>query len=350
VADWGGFRPDTCETIEMAGDGVDSATLMIDSACKVLTLIYHWDKAEDGREAATVRQRVLLDEIKRGYGHQIVFRCPRCELRCIRLALRPHGMVCAQCGPVVWGANREGKCGRLARRANRIADKLGMKSWAERPMEKPAGMRMRTYVSLLDQRQRVLAKIARHLVVTRLLDALTPAELKRMKKELADEVTRRLAADGFTGARVALAWEADLRHEGQATELTVHYDGDDLAEMSARFVAEYVKTYGYKDESSIELVKLRVVGRGLRERRLDFRQLAIDLRAGAPTTRSRAIHFARGSAAVDTEVVSRSALTSARRRGPLVIEEFDSTTVVPPDASVHRDRLGNIVLDLEVRP
>ena len=170
-----------------------------------------------------------------------------------------------------------------------------------------------------------------------------------MKQRLAADVTRRLAADGFTGARVALAWEADLRHEGQATELTVHYDGDDLGEMAARFVAEYVKTYGYQDESPIELVKLRVVGRGLRERRLDFKQLAIESRAGAPTTRSRAIHFARGAAAVDTEIVPRSALSSSPRRGPLVIEEFDSTTVVPPDASVHRDAMGNIVLDLEVR-
>ena len=167
-----------------------------------------------------------------------------------------------------------------------------------------------------------------------------------MKQRLAAQVTRRLAADGFTGARVALSWEADLRHEGQATELTVHYDGDDLGEMAARFVAEYLKTYGYEDESPIELVKLRVVGRGLRERRLDFKQLAIESRAGAPTARSRAIHFARGAAAVDTEIVPRAALSSSPRRGPLVIEEFDSTTVVPPDASVHRDAMGNIVLDL----
>ncbi len=64
--------------------------------------------------------------------------------------------------------------------------------------------------------------------VTRPLDELTSAELKQMKQQLAADVMRRLAADGFTGARVALGWEADLRHEGQATELTVHYDGDDL--------------------------------------------------------------------------------------------------------------------------
>jgi N-methylhydantoinase A len=184
--------------------------------------------------------------------------------------------------------------------------------------------------------------------VTRTLDTLTGADLGRLKRRLADDVTRRLAADGFSGARVALGWEADLRHEGQATELTVHYDGDDLEELAARFVAEYVKTYGYKDDSPIELVKLRVIGRGLRERRLDFAKLAIESRAGAPTARSRAIHFARGTAAVETEILPRSALSTSPRRGPLVIEEFDATTVVPPDATAHRDPMGNIVLDLAV--
>ena len=182
--------------------------------------------------------------------------------------------------------------------------------------------------------------------VTQPLDALTTADLERMKAGLADDVTRRLSADGFTGQRVALSWEADLRHEGQATELTVHYDGDNVPEMAARFVAEYVKTYGYRDESPIELVKLRVIGRGLRERRLDFRRLAVELRAGAPADRSRAIHFMRGSAPIETEVVARAALPTSPRRGPLVIEEFDSTTIVPPDASVWRDATGNIVLEL----
>jgi N-methylhydantoinase A len=164
---------------------------------------------------------------------------------------------------------------------------------------------------------------------------------------LADEVTRRLAADGFTGRRVALAWEADLRHEGQASELTVHYDGDDLSEMAARFVSEYVKTYGYEDASPIELVKLRVVGKGLREQRLDFERLTVAPRAGAAATPLRAVHFARNTGPVETNVVPRQALSQSPRRGPLIIEEFDATTVVPPDAAVHLDVMGNIVVDLQ---
>jgi N-methylhydantoinase A len=197
----------------------------------------------------------------------------------------------------------------------------------------------------------MLASDVEHVALDTLMcpmQALTARELRRIKGRLADEVVRQLAGDGFTGAHVALAWEADLRHEGQATELTIHYDGDDPDELIARFTAEYIKTYGYKDESPVELVKLRVVGRGLRERRLDFRQLEVEPRAGAPAARSRALHFARGSPPVDTDVVARSAILAVPRRGPLVIEEFDATTVVSPDASVHRDTMGNIILDLEV--
>jgi N-methylhydantoinase A len=184
--------------------------------------------------------------------------------------------------------------------------------------------------------------------VTRPLGEMTSADIRHIKAGLAHEVMGRLAADGFSGKRVALAWEADLRHEGQATELTVLYDGNEPKELAACFVAEYVKTYGYEDETPIELVKVRVVGRGLRERRLDFAQLSIDPRPSAPSGRSRAVHFARGAPAIETEVVTRAALAPSPRRGPLVIEEFDATTIVPPDASVHRDPMGNIVLNLEV--
>jgi hypothetical protein len=48
----------------------------------------------------------------------------------------------------------------MVRRANAICSDLGLQSWAQQPMEKPPHMRLRKYVSLLDQRQRILAKIA----------------------------------------------------------------------------------------------------------------------------------------------------------------------------------------------
>jgi N-methylhydantoinase A len=185
------------------------------------------------------------------------------------------------------------------------------------------------------------------LTIVRPLDALRASELRGAKAGLAEEVGAQLAADGFPPERQAFAWEADLRHEGQASELTVDCEGDDPAELSHRFRAEYSKTFGYEDDSPIELVKLRATGRALSGERLDFKALQTATPAGAAAAGYRRAHFERGRPASLVAVVPRSALTSAPRRGPLIIEEFDATILVPAHASVHLDAIGNIVLDLD---
>jgi N-methylhydantoinase A len=183
--------------------------------------------------------------------------------------------------------------------------------------------------------------------VGRRLDRMDIADLGAVKTELRQHVSARLAADGYQAERTAFVWEADLRHEGQATELTVPFEGDDFAQIRERFVAEYFKTYGYRDSTPIELMKVRVAGRGLRENRLDFGNMKIAARAGSSQNGTRQISFARGEAAVAVEIVDRGAVGSSPRRGPLIIEEFDATIVVPPDATVHRDVIGCIVLEFE---
>ena len=49
-----------------------------------------------------------------------------------------------------------------------------------------------------------------------------------------------------------------------------------------------------------------------------------------------------------TPVISRSRLDEKPRQGPLVIEEYEGTVVVPPDATAARDADGNILIDLAV--
>ncbi|QCI65985.1 hydantoinase/oxoprolinase family protein [Phreatobacter stygius] len=181
--------------------------------------------------------------------------------------------------------------------------------------------------------------------VTRPLAAMTPAELKGLKDELQADVGARLTQDGYPAARSEFLFEADLRHEGQATELTVAFAGEDLDTIRERFVAEYFKTYGYKDTTPIELMKLRIIGRGLRESRLDFADMKIAHRPGAAKTSTREVAFARGDRPVPVGIVTRAAIGAEPRQGPLIIEEYDATIVVPPDARVHRDAIGCIVLE-----
>jgi len=93
------------------------------------------------------------------------------------------------------------------------------------------------------------------------------------------------------------------------------------------------------------LMKVRVAGRGLRDNRLDFRAMKIAPRAGAPGSGTRQISFARGEPPLAVDIVDRAAIDDKPRPGPLIIEEFDATIVVPPDARVHKDAIGCIVLE-----
>lgn len=180
------------------------------------------------------------------------------------------------------------------------------------------------------------------------LDGMQVSDLKAIKSELQQQVAGQLAGDGYQAERTMFLWEADLRHEGQATELTVPFEGEDFDQIRERFIAEYFKTYGYRDATPIELMKVRVAGRGLRENRLDFAAMKIAARQGASRSGTRDVSFARGEAAVAVEIVDRGAVGMSPRQGPLIIEEFDATIIVPPDARVHKDAIGCIVLEFEV--
>lgn len=189
-------------------------------------------------------------------------------------------------------------------------------------------------------------------MVSRRLDETTAADLEAVMNALAREATAGLRQDGYNDDRIALDWEADLRHEGQASELTVQFkdEGDILAALGDAFLAEYLKVYGYRDESPIELVKISLTARGLRERRLDFGAIRVDERPPAHGGKERAIAFGRGSDAVPVPVIGRADLGATPKAGPLVVEEFDATIVVPGSAMVHRDGVGNVVIDLGDEP
>ena len=184
--------------------------------------------------------------------------------------------------------------------------------------------------------------------VMRLLDDITPDELQAIMDRIGADVKAKLSAEGYGDDRIELVWQAELRHEGQATELPAPFtaDGDIMAQMRERFVEEYFKTYGYKDQTPLELVKLTVTGRGLRESRLDFKAMQIEHRAAAAQSGARMVSFTRGEPAVETEIVSRAAITATPRQGPLIVEEFDATIVVPPDARISQDAIGNLVLEI----
>ncbi|HXD97786.1 MAG TPA: hydantoinase/oxoprolinase family protein [Candidatus Acidoferrum sp.] len=184
-----------------------------------------------------------------------------------------------------------------------------------------------------------------------------PAALARARlrlDEIREEALATLAAEGYPRAEVRLEAQADLRYAGQASELVIplpeaRLDPARLDELGEAFNREYAATYGYASDEALELVNVRVVATGLREHRLDFREVTI-VGEPAPAARRRAVHFQRGGPAVPTPVVARAALALGPTPGPLIVEEYDSTVVVPPGATVRRDPFGNLLITLDSRP
>ncbi len=73
--------------------------------------------------------------------------------------------------------------------------------------------------------------------------------------------------------------------------------------------------------------------------------MARSTRARPDRRRSRPAYFGERFGLLDTPVLRRGDLTAEARPGPLVIEDHDATTVVPPDFSARRDDAWDIVIE-----
>ena len=176
-------------------------------------------------------------------------------------------------------------------------------------------------------------------------DAAVMTRARARLEDIYTEARATLMDEGYADGDVRVTPSVDLRYAGQGSELTVSLPGgtfEDLAALREAFQHEYTTTYGYASDEPLELVNVRCVAAGVRAHRLDFRGVKVAARAVEP--RRRSVHFARGAAALDTPVVPRESIGERATPGPLVVESYDSTVVVPPDASVLRDAFGNLVI------
>jgi N-methylhydantoinase A len=144
---------------------------------------------------------------------------------------------------------------------------------------------------------------------------------------------------------------ADLRYTGQAHELTITVPEEplDMARLATAFGDEHERNYGHRaDADAVECVTLRVVGRLPVSRASQIASRIPGTAAGSDATSVRAAYFGPAHGMVNTRVLGRADLSSEALRGPLIIEEYDTTVVVPPGWSASRDASDNIHLFAEV--
>ena len=175
---------------------------------------------------------------------------------------------------------------------------------------------------------------------------LDVAELRRTFAEMREEARGRLLADGFGEDRVRLETWLDMRYVGQAFELSVPF-GDGVAsigDLERAFHRAHEARYSHAVEDPVEIVSFRLSAYGVVAKpRLPGGIVG----AGAPeTARTETRQVAFDGVFAPTAVYPRDRLAAdAVVRGPALVEEPGTTTVVPPGFRAWRDMHGNLVLE-----
>jgi N-methylhydantoinase A len=186
------------------------------------------------------------------------------------------------------------------------------------------------------------------------LGDLPPDHAETQFAALESQADEDLAGEGLGGRERHFIRELDLRYAGQGYEIRTPLDGIDvnpvtaasLTEIAARFHELHQTLHGHSaPDQAIEVVSYRVRVRApVPKQDLPALDGLSDEAAASKGTRSVTFD---GRSRFEAPVYDRDALTAAAIEGPAVIEQFDSTTVLPPGWTARLDHYGNIVAERE---
>ena len=182
----------------------------------------------------------------------------------------------------------------------------------------------------------------------RRLDAVDPTRVSAMYDEMATQAMAVVRESSVAGA-ITVQRAADGRYAGQGYELTVPVppgplDAGALARVRAAFDEIYAARYGYANaEAPVEIVtwKLSAIGGAPR---VTLSKAGTGA-AGGPRSERRRAYFPETHGYVDCPVFDRYALAAGMQiAGPAIVEERESTSVLPPGALATVDEYANLIV------
>lgn len=129
--------------------------------------------------------------------------------------------------------------------------------------------------------------------------------------------------------------QADVKYVGQTAPLPIVFarlpiDADVLDLLVRDFEREHQKTFGYTSPGeALQFVSLKAILRGVSESPRMPNAIALG-DARSHVRGERAAYFGAEHGWMTAPVIARGDLASGERMGPLIVEEYDSTTVVRP--------------------
>ena len=187
----------------------------------------------------------------------------------------------------------------------------------------------------------------------RRLDALDPARIAAMYAEM-DAQASAIVRESAAGGAITLTRSLDARYVGQGYELTVPVpsgplDATALEKVRRAFDEVYAARYGYSSPSEpVEVVTWKLSA-SAGAPRVTLAKAATTAVNGGLKGRRRA-YFPETGGWIDCPVYDRYGLAAgAQLTGPAIVEERESTSVLPPGTSASVDEYANLIVEVGAR-
>jgi N-methylhydantoinase A len=178
-------------------------------------------------------------------------------------------------------------------------------------------------------------------------DDADPAVIEAEFGKLEVLALERLAHEGVASADIVLQRSIDMMYQGQWRSLAVAAPSPigAMRDLTEAFHRSHEREYNFRrDEAPVGLFRLNLKAIGM----VPKAELAAHAPTGAtPEPTSRRPVWFDADAGVDTPVYERADLPAGfSLKGPAVVEQVDSTVVIPPGTTASVDKYLNIIIRL----
>lgn len=158
---------------------------------------------------------------------------------------------------------------------------------------------------------------------------------------------------GFEEVKIKIERSADIRYVKQSSELIIPLPEGDidkkaLDELSTRFNAEHENTFGHSfPETQLEINALRIVAR------IEVEKPPITSGSGRKKAtnevgkKTRKAYFGDEYGFIYAQVITSNELSSEVIKGPVLIDTYDTTIVVPPGCDVSLSVGGSMLINIK---
>ena len=185
----------------------------------------------------------------------------------------------------------------------------------------------------------------------RILDESILQAMDSLFQKMTNEAISSAEMWGYSGAQVKVERYADLRYYRQTSEITVPVpDGEltseQLTVLRQRFDEQHQETYDFSlPRNVVQVVNLRIVAR-IPSPKLPLPERTSTMGKPSNLNPQRKAYFGKHYGSVTVPVLGLEQLGQSPQEGPLIIESYDTTIVVPPGCNVATGPAGTVVIDI----